>query len=113
MGAMAALHFGMKYCAKGERARARSLTLAGVGSGAHPATFADFQKSSATNAEFIRKNGMAQFAATYGHGPTRLQLLRKDPRGFAEYAKQLSEHSAEGSANTMAGYQGRRPAFTS
>src|SRR5262245_50101470 len=88
-GAMAALHFGMKYCAKGGKAKARSLTLAGVGSGAHPATFADFQKSALANAEFIRKNGMAQFAATYGHGPARLQLLRKDPRGFAEYAKQL------------------------
>lgn len=111
MGAMAALHFGMKYCAKGGRAKARSLTLAGAGSGAHPAAFDGFQKSSHANAEFIRKNGMAQFAATYGHGPTRLQLLRKDPRGFAEYAKQLAEHSAEGSANTMAGYQGRRPSL--
>ncbi|HEX2651491.1 MAG TPA: alpha/beta hydrolase [Burkholderiales bacterium] len=111
MGAMAALHFGMKYCAKGAAPRARSLTLAGVGSGAHPATFADFQKSSAANAEFIRKNGMAKFASTYGHGPARLQLQRKDPRGFAEYAQQLSEHSAEGSAHTMAGYQGRRPSL--
>jgi pimeloyl-ACP methyl ester carboxylesterase len=101
----------MKYCAKGAQAKARSLTLAGVGSGAHPATFDDFQKSSRANAEFIRKNGMAKFAATYGHGPTRLQLLRKDPRGFAEYAKQLAEHSTEGSANTMEGYQGRRPSL--
>jgi pimeloyl-ACP methyl ester carboxylesterase len=111
MGAMAALHFGMKYCAKGAAAKARSLTLAGAGTGAHPATFDDFQKSARANAEFIRKNGMAKFAATYGHGPTRLQLQRKDPRGFAEYAQQLGEHSAEGSANTMAGYQGRRPSL--
>ncbi len=111
MGAMATLHFGMKYCAKGGPVKARSLTLAGVGSGAHPATFDDFQKSSRANAEFIRKNGMAQFAATYGHGPTRVQLQRKDPRGFAEYAQQLAEHSAEGSANTMVGYQGRRPSL--
>jgi pimeloyl-ACP methyl ester carboxylesterase len=111
MGAMAALHFGMKYCAKGGPTKARSLTLAGVGSGAHPATFADFQKSSLANAEFIRQNGMVPFAATYGHGGTRIQYQKKDPRGFAEYVKQLSEHSQEGSANTMAGYQGRRPSL--
>jgi len=113
MGAMATLHYGMKYCAKGgaEIGRARSLTLAGAGSGAHPATFDEFQKSSRANAEFIRTNGMAPFAATYGHGGTRIQYLRKDPRGFAEYAQQLAEHSAEGSANTMEGYQGRRPSL--
>ena len=111
MGAMATLHYGMKYCARGARPMAGSLTLAGVGSGAHPATFDDFQKSSHANAEFIRKNGMAQFAATYGHGHTRLQYLRKDPRGFAEYIQQLTEHSQEGSANTMEGYQGRRPSL--
>jgi pimeloyl-ACP methyl ester carboxylesterase len=111
MGAMATLHFGMKYCTKGEPLKARSLTLAGVGSGAHPATFDDFQKSSRANADYIRKNGMKAFAATYGHGGTRIQYLKKDPRGFAEYIQQLTEHSQEGSANTMEGYQGRRPSL--
>jgi pimeloyl-ACP methyl ester carboxylesterase len=111
MGAMAAVHFGMKYCARGAAPKARSLTLAGAGSGAHPASFDEFQKSSRANAELIRKNGMQKFSDTYGHGGTRLQYLRKDPRGFAEYAKQLAEHSAEGSANTMEGYQGRRPSL--
>src|SRR5262249_25541738 len=79
MGAMATAPLGMKDCPRGSPLRARSLTLAGVGSGAHPATFADFQKSSPAHAGFIRKNGMTQFAATYGHGPTRLQYLKKDP----------------------------------
>ena len=54
---------------------------------------------------------MADLAATYGHGPARIQFLAKDPRGFAEYAAQLAEHSAAGSANTMEGYQGRRPSL--
>jgi pimeloyl-ACP methyl ester carboxylesterase len=52
---------------------------------------------------------MAHLAATYGLGASRLQYLRKDPRGFAEFARQLAEHSAAGSADTMEGYQGRRP----
>ena len=111
MGAFAALHFGMKYCAKGAAPKARSLTLAGVGSGAHPATYKAFQESSRANAEAIRKNGMGWFAETYGHGPARIQFQKKDPRGFAEYNRQLAEHSAAGSASTMAGYQGRRPSL--
>jgi pimeloyl-ACP methyl ester carboxylesterase len=38
-----------------------------------------------------------------------VQFQNKDPRGFAEYIRQLEEHSAEGSANTQLGYQARRP----
>ena len=106
MGAFATLHFGMTY-----GSRALSLTIAGGGYGAHPAQYPQFQKDSKANAEFIRKEGMARFAATYGHGPTRVQFQNKDPRGFAEYVRQLSEHSPVGSANTMLGYQGRRPSL--
>jgi pimeloyl-ACP methyl ester carboxylesterase len=54
---------------------------------------------------------MAKFAATYGLGPARVQFQRKDPRGFAQFVQHLSEHSATGSANTMQGYQGRRPSL--
>jgi len=112
-GAFAALHFGMRYCSRGEPPRARSLTLAGVGSGAHPAHYSNFQSISLANADVIRREGMAAFAETYGHGPSRIQHQRKDPRGFAEYAKQLAEHDAEGSAMTMVGYQARRPSLYS
>jgi pimeloyl-ACP methyl ester carboxylesterase len=106
MGAFATLHFGMAY-----GPRALSLTAAGGAYGAHPEQYARFQKDSKANAEFIRREGMAKFAATYGHGPTRVQFQNKDPRGFAEYIRQLAEHSVTGSANTMAGYQGRRPSL--
>jgi pimeloyl-ACP methyl ester carboxylesterase len=109
MGAFATLHFGMKYCAKGKPLKARSLTLAGVGSGAHPATYKAFQASARANAEEIRRHGMARFADTYGHGAARIQFQKKDPRGFAEYNRQLAEHSMAGMARTMEGYQGRRP----
>ena len=85
--------------------------VAGGGYGAHPAQYRKFQEDSRANAEFIRREGMQRFAATYGHGPTRVQFQNKDPRGFAEYIRQLEEHSAEGSANTMQGYQGRRPSL--
>src|SRR4051795_6009127 len=106
MGAFATLHFGITY-----PSRALSLTIAGGGYGAHPAQYPQFQKDSRVNADFIRREGMAKFAATYGHGPTRVQFQNKDPRGFAEYIRQLTEHSAAGSANTMQGYQARRPSL--
>ena len=106
MGGFATLHFGMKYSA-----RALGLVVAGCGYGAVPAQREEFQRSSRANAELMLKEGMAKFAATYGHGPTRLQLRDKDPRGFALYIKYLSEHSPKGSANTMLGYQARRPSL--
>jgi pimeloyl-ACP methyl ester carboxylesterase len=106
MGAFATLHFGMQY-----PERALSITVAGGGYGAHPAQYAEFQASARENSKFIAEKGMAQFAATYGHGPTRVQFQNKDPRGFAEYIEQLSGHSALGSAQTMLGYQSRRPSL--
>lgn len=111
MGAFATLHFGMRYCAKGAPPRARSLTLAGCGTGAHPAVHAQFQEESRARSASIRREGMAQLVATYGHGPARVQFRTKDPRGFAEANWQLGEHSVPGSANTMFGYQGQRPSL--
>jgi pimeloyl-ACP methyl ester carboxylesterase len=108
MGAFATLHFGMAY-----PKRALSITMAGVGSGAHPAQYEKFQQDSRANAEEMRAKGMAAFASRYGLGPARVQFQAKDPRGFDEFIRQLSEHSAQGSANTMQGYQGRRPSLYS
>ena len=106
MGAFATLHYGMQY-----PERALSITVAGGGYGAHPAQYAEFQASARDNSKLIAEKGMGHFAATYGHGPTRVQFQNKDPRGFAEYIEQLSGHSALGSANTMLGYQSRRPSL--
>ncbi len=109
MGGFATLHFGMTYCKQGNHPQALSLTIAGCGSGAHPTAYRQFQHDAVALAQRIRSEGMGQIAATYGHGPTRVQFQNKDPRGFAEFAQQFSEHSAEGSALTSLGYQGRRP----
>lgn len=106
MGGFASLHFGIKYSA-----RALGLVVAGCGYGAVQAQREAFQQSSRANAKLILEEGMAKFAATYGHNATRLQLRDKDPRGFALYIKYLTEHSALGSANTMLGYQARRPSL--
>ena len=106
MGAFASLHFGMAY-----GKRALSVTVAGGGYGTHPAQYRQFQEDSKKHAAFIRKEGMEKFASTYGVGPTRVQFQNKDPRAFDEFMRQLGEHSAAGSANTMLGYQARRPSL--
>ena len=106
MGAFAALHFGMAY-----GNRALSITVAGGGYGTHPAQYAQFQKDARAHAELIRREGMPGFARAYGYNSTRVQFQNKDPRGFDEFIRQLSEHSSLGSANTMLGYQGRRPSL--
>jgi len=106
MGGFAALHFGIKYSQ-----RALGLVVAGCGYGALRAQREEFQRSSRDNAKVMLEQGMAKFAATYGHNASRLQLRDKDPRGFARYIQYLTEHSAKGSANTMLGYQARRPSL--
>lgn len=108
MGAFATLHFGMAYSH-----RALSLVVAGCGYGAHPDQYESFQREAKSLAQTIRDKGMAHVAATYGHGPTRMQLRDKDPRGFDDFIRFFSEHSAEGSANTMENYQGKRPSLYS
>jgi pimeloyl-ACP methyl ester carboxylesterase len=106
MGGFASLHFGIAHSD-----RALSCVVAGCGYGAHPAQYAQFQAQSRALAKTMIDESMAKVAATYGHGPARLQLLAKDPRAFAEFIRNFSEHSAQGSANTMLGYQARRPSL--
>src|SRR5574341_2545106 len=77
MGAFATLHFGMTY-----GYRALSITVAGGGYGSHPAQYRQFQADSKKNAELLKREGMKKFVAAYGHGPQRVQLEVKDPRGF-------------------------------
>jgi pimeloyl-ACP methyl ester carboxylesterase len=106
MGGFASLHFGIAHSD-----RALSCVVAGCGYGAHPTQYAQFQAQSRALAKTMIEEGMAKVAATYGHGPARLQLQAKDPRTFAEFIRNFSEHSAQGSANTMLGYQARRPSL--
>ena len=106
MGGFATLHFGMNYPKK-----TLSMVVAGCGYGAEPKQYKKFQIESLDNAKKINKQSMNEFGKTYGQGPTRIQFKTKSPRGWAEFEKQLREHSTVGSANTMQGIQGQRPSL--
>jgi pimeloyl-ACP methyl ester carboxylesterase len=106
MGGFATLHFGLTY-----PDRARSLLVAGVGYGAEKDQRERFKEEATVIAGRLEKDGMQTFAEAYAYGPTRVQLENKDPRGFAEFKRQLGEHSAKGSANTQLGVQRERPSL--
>jgi len=106
MGGFATLHFGFAY-----PNRARSLVVAGCGYGASPDKRAQFVAEAEAAAKGFEEQTMAKAAQAYALGPTRVQFQNKDPRGWQEFAGQLTQHSTEGSARTMRGVQARRPSL--
>src|SRR5207248_10051307 len=83
----------------------RSLTIAGAGSGT--VDYELFVRETLAQADRFEREPDSAFES-YGRGPARLQLLRKDPRGWAEFLEQLKIHSPRGSANTFRGVQVKR-----
>ena len=106
MGGFAVLHFGLAY-----PERALSLVVAGCGYGAEPGKRQQFLDETDRTAALIENTGMAEASKVYGIGPSRVQYQNKDPRGWAEFAARLAEHSTPGSARTMRGVQARRPSL--
>jgi pimeloyl-ACP methyl ester carboxylesterase len=106
MGGFAALHFGMQY-----PERAISIAVCGCGYGAQADKRAQFQAEVQATAQNMQDKGMKVVAETYAISATRVQLQNKDPRGFMEFKTQLAGHDDLGSANTMRGYQARRPSL--
>lgn len=102
MGGNVALNFAIQH-----PEMCRSIVVAGCGSGTVQRE--EFERSGREMIEELRSKGMAQAAETMAHGPTRVQLKRKDPRGWEVFRQGLKEHSAEGSACIYQGVQLRRP----
>ncbi|MCI0440395.1 MAG: alpha/beta hydrolase [Chloroflexi bacterium] len=91
MGGNVALNFGLKH-----PQLARSLIVAGTGSGSVDPEV--FRQRVEERARSMEAEGMKGAMDDYGRGPTRVQLLRKDPRGWQEFADHFFEHSSIGSA---------------
>ncbi len=105
-GAYATLLFGLRH-----PDMASALVVAGCGSGAPAAHRAEFRVASEAQAARFLAEGAAAVARSVGIGPTRVQLLLKDPRGWQEFVEHLSQHSAAGSAATLRNYQALRPSL--
>ena len=106
MGGYATLHFGLRH-----PDRALSLVVAGAGYGSVAAERDKFRQDSDATVKRFETDGMAQVAALYARGPTRVQFIDKDPDGWQEFHDRLAAGSAEGHALTMRGVQMKRPSI--
>ncbi|MGO9360719.1 MAG: alpha/beta fold hydrolase [Xanthobacteraceae bacterium] len=106
MGGYAALMFGLRH-----GAMASAIVAAGAGTGSAPEDRAAWLRDTPLTAKGFLDRGMAAMAEEMGHSPTRIQLKRKDPRGWQQFMEHLRGHSARGMASTMARYQALRPSL--
>ena len=103
MGAYTAVQFMLAH-----PERCLGVVAAGVGTGSDdPATFLT---ESEERAGLLETNGMAGMEA-YLAGSTRIRFREKDPAGWERFAALFRAHSSTGSANTLRGFQGRRPSL--
>lgn len=105
MGALTAVHVGIHY-----PQRCLSVTAAGCGYGSSPDTALVEQTRAASRetAQMFETLDFKTAAARYADGATRQTHKHKDPRGFAEFAAMLAEHSPVGHALTMRELQAKR-----
>jgi pimeloyl-ACP methyl ester carboxylesterase len=104
MGGYATLHFGIRH-----PDRALSLVVAGAGYGSVPGERERFRKDVEETARRFMEDGIVAVADFYTKGPTRVQLMDKDPKGWQELYDQFVAQSAQGHALTMRGVQMTRP----
>lgn len=97
MGGAIALKFGIAH-----PNRCLGVVAAGAGSGAD-----DHEEWVRTGRETARRfeEDWETIAAEYARGPARVQLLRKDPHGWREFADLFLKHSSQGAAKTFRGVQ--------
>jgi pimeloyl-ACP methyl ester carboxylesterase len=102
MGGNIVLNFALAY-----PERCRGIVVAGCGAGSTNRDL--FDRDIAQAVELLRTRSMDEFAEVYSHGASRLPFKAKDPAGWERFRRQLAEHSAVGSANTLLGVQLTRP----
>jgi pimeloyl-ACP methyl ester carboxylesterase len=106
MGAYTALHVGIHV-----PQRCMSVVAAGCGWGSlpDPRQSEAMKVLAAETGKMFADEGIASAAAKYADAPMRQAHKNKDPRGWAEFARMLGEHSAIGHAHTMLSLQLKRP----
>jgi len=106
MGSLTALHVGIRH-----PQRCISMTAAGCGYGssADKKVVEETRAASRETGKMFASTDIKTAAARYADGPTRQAHKNKDPRGYAEFVRILSEHSAQGHALTMMNLQAKRP----
>ena len=94
MGGNIALNFGIAHP---EMTRALILVATGAGTTGRDM----FVPKLEGMAQQVEKVGWKVLAEQYANDPNRIQLKRKDPRGWREFADDLAAHSDKGSARLI------------
>ena len=102
MGGSIALNFALMH-----PDRIRALILAGTGTGSIDKT--QNARDFAPIADRFLADGPAKVGEDYLRGPTRIQLLRKNPAAWQKLYQEFSELSPIGMAYTLRGVQLKRP----
>ena len=103
MGSRTTLDFGLTY-----PRMALSLTMIGIGSGGDPRNRAVFMRQTEARARLYEEEGLAVVLKGLRKAANRIQLKRKNPRAFEDFARRFMQHSAQGCANITRRVQGRR-----
>jgi pimeloyl-ACP methyl ester carboxylesterase len=102
MGAAFAAHFALHHAE-----RCLGIALAGIGTGSEDK--AAFKALCLECARALRRDGMEAIVQAMSFGPNRIQLLNKDPRGWAEFVAHLRGHDPQGVANVFEYCHSERP----
>jgi pimeloyl-ACP methyl ester carboxylesterase len=105
MGAFTSLQLAINF-----PDRLRAVVAAGAGSGSFPGQRAQFLQEAEVNSRLMEKAERLA-AEQMAVGPTRVQLLNKDPRGWRTLVDHLAEHPPAGSARVLRNVQGKRPSL--
>ncbi|MCB1548650.1 MAG: alpha/beta hydrolase [Hyphomicrobiaceae bacterium] len=105
MGGYTALQLAIHY-----PNRIIAAVAAGAGAGASRVHREAYLKETLANAQRMASAGRID-AEGAGRGPTRVQLLGKDPIGWRISVDHMAEHDAQASAKTMRRIQGGRPSL--
>lgn len=90
--------------------RVIALAAASAGAGSLKEGLQVFRDEAFAHSEKYLEAGK-MLAEPFANGPTRVQLKRKDIRGWEEFRDQLAEHPAIGAAYTLRHVQGGRPSL--
>jgi len=107
MGSLATLHFGLTY----PRMAITLTAIGAIGGTNNAAARAQALRENEAQARRFETEGAAGVLKRLKLAPNRVQLARKNTRGFDDFCKRFLEHSAPAKAAMLRGLQGRRPSL--
>jgi pimeloyl-ACP methyl ester carboxylesterase len=104
MGGFATLVFGLRY-----PNLASALVVAGCGAGSEASYREVYLRNVTARADRFLAEGVGAIVEEATNDSTRIQLRRKNPKGWEQFIRRVSEHSAIGSSRSLRNFQGKRP----